>query len=675
MASRSGRRGEAAEPQALHQLGVQGRKTGVSLAKTDKIDDQGFQPLDSIFSSPQQQDDESEDEDEDEDEEGDEEGDEHDDNNSGSEEMEIASSAGPGPQTVLRGQRNFQYLPRSRSPVKTSLQSPARHSPLLDRISPTREDRVSRKLDFNGRMSGRGVSNGTNGVTPVGEEPDEPESEPVGEEEEPQPVPYDDDDEPPMPTDDQNDYPAFDDPPPPMDDNVDYGPQIIGAPEYDDDYVAEQEEVPPSPEPVKRSQPLQKGKQPVPTAANDAAVSRKRPPPREPSVAPEPTPQAKRQRASKEPQPRETSRAPSQAPSHAPLRAGSHAPSRGASHAPSLPIPSSAKKLSVQAPEPPKRRGRGRPPGRKPKPPVRRPEEEEDDDEGAGEASFMALQKGPPMPKRRGLVSMRRGQDTILQTRSGRNSYRPLNWWAGEQVITEDEERRDMFTSDRGFVLGSMKEIVRITDEDEKEEEQRRRAKRRGRGRPPKAKKTGGSSRRTAESESDDDGKQAEEPPEEWETNEGTVMGEVIAWEPEYETHPPGDDDHVHISEEQIAMSASAAQTREIRDATFRFAKTLTMPFMGAGVVDLPPGSEKRPKNSRKMHMVFFVHYGKVAVTVNEGQFRISAGGQWFVPRGNYYSITNDYQTPARIFFAQACEVLAEQYDTTQQSMMLPTES
>jgi mannose-6-phosphate isomerase-like protein (cupin superfamily) len=135
------------------------------------------------------------------------------------------------------------------------------------------------------------------------------------------------------------------------------------------------------------------------------------------------------------------------------------------------------------------------------------------------------------------------------------------------------------------------------------------------------------------------------EEPEEWETGEGIVVSEVIAWEPEYEAHPPGDDDQVHISEERIAVSADAVQTKEIHDATFRFAKTLTMPFMGAGVVDLPPGSEKRPKNSRKMHMVFFVHYGKVAVTVNEGQFRISAGGQWFVPRGECF------QSPLINFF------------------------
>jgi len=107
-----------------------------------------------------------------------------------------------------------------------------------------------------------------------------------------------------------------------------------------------------------------------------------------------------------------------------------------------------------------------------------------------------------------------------------------------------------------------------------------------------------------------------------------------VLWEPEHEEHPPADDEPVQVMDDRIAISADAIQTSDIKDATFRFAKTLTMPFMGAGVVDLPPGAEKRPKNSRKMHMVFFVHYGKVLVTINEAQFRISAGGTWFVPRG-----------------------------------------
>lgn len=60
------------------------------------------------------------------------------------------------------------------------------------------------------------------------------------------------------------------------------------------------------------------------------------------------------------------------------------------------------------------------------------------------------------------------------------------------------------------------------------------------------------------------------------------------------------------------------------------------MPYMGAGVVDIPPGGEKRTKNARMMQMVFFVHYGKVLVTVHQTRFRISTGGIWTVPRGEF---------------------------------------
>lgn len=125
-----------------------------------------------------------------------------------------------------------------------------------------------------------------------------------------------------------------------------------------------------------------------------------------------------------------------------------------------------------------------------------------------------------------------------------------------------------------------------------------------------------------------------EEELEEWEMDEGLIMGDIVLWEPKHEAFPPGDDEEVRVMQDRLAMAADAIKVKEIPDATFRFAKTLTMPFMGAGVVDLPPEAEKRPKNSRKMHMVFFVHYGKVLVTINEVQFRISAGGTWFVPRG-----------------------------------------
>lgn len=227
------------------------------------------------------------------------------------------------------------------------------------------------------------------------------------------------------------------------------------------------------------------------------------------------------------------------------------------------------------------------------------------------------------MPKSRGLVSVRRDADMVTQTRSGRHSYRPLDYWRGEATVVEEEELDNMFAHDR-FVLPTIKEVIRVPEE-LPPSKRAPRSKGRSKGRPAK--------RAIPE----------EEELEEWEMHPGTVAGEVVLWEPEHELHPPAEDEPVQIAEEQIAISADAVQTRDIRDATFRFAKTLTMPFMGAGIVDLPPGAEKRPKNSRKMHMVFFVHFGKVLVTVNEAQFRITAGGMWFVPRGMPHLTSDSY--------------------------------
>ena len=65
----------------------------------------------------------------------------------------------------------------------------------------------------------------------------------------------------------------------------------------------------------------------------------------------------------------------------------------------------------------------------------------------------------------------------------------------------------------------------------------------------------------------------------------------------------------------------------------------MTNSFFGAGIVDLPADASKRAKNCGKMHMVFFVHDGKVMVEVGPSkmefnQFALTKGGVWIVPRG-----------------------------------------
>ncbi|UNI20187.1 mitotic fidelity of chromosome transmission- protein [Purpureocillium takamizusanense] len=628
------RRGDAVQQQAIHEFGKQGRKTGVFLPDDGARDEHGMQPLEAIFSSPRKTNGAHHDDD--------------DQDDSGSEDMELASSGGPGPRTLLRNQRNTKLpLPKSKSPLKTNLKSPARRNPHMEQrlSSPTRRslggDRdttVTRRLDFTGKPDKSSKLGGArpkvNGVASKRRLPSS----------------SDDDDED---NDDESIIGGHTDLA--VDDMVEQSLQMVDAMGGDDDNSelgdtqvnesahqlpeADDDDEPPVRRPRGRppgsSRPKPNAQQPPPTkkrrslrgstGGDDVGGTRQE---EEDDDDDEPPRQAKRPRT-KAPSASKAAPAPTK-PQREPA-----SKAKGAKTTNSNPNPNP--KEVTQPAEKPKAKGR----------PSKKARALEPIGEDAGEASFMALQRGPPMPKSRGLVSVRRDPDAVSQTRSGRHSYRPVEYWRGEQVICEEEEQNDAFHRDE-FVVPTIKEIVRVPHEA-----------------PPSRRAPRSKARANAK------GKNSlavveDEELEEWELNPGTVTGEIVLWEPEHEEHPPADDEPVQVMDDRIAISADAIQTSDIKDATFRFAKTLTMPFMGAGVVDLPPGAEKRPKNSRKMHMVFFVHYGKVLVTINEAQFRISAGGTWFVPRGNYYSITNDYDNPSRIFFAQACEVRAPDPDASQ---------
>jgi centromere protein C len=248
-----------------------------------------------------------------------------------------------------------------------------------------------------------------------------------------------------------------------------------------------------------------------------------------------------------------------------------------------------------------------------------------------GDTSLAVVPRGPPLPKGRGLLINRRvqvpGDDGITRTRSGRNSYRPLAFWRNEHVDYDPDAAVEDKTSKNGrggrLLLPTVTGVVRVEEE----------------AAPIKKKpsyKSSSKSKKQRNQDEEDHPFFDPEPAEAWEEEPGAVVTNTIVWRPEYDWDPPALDEEVEVAPEQVAVSAQAIETREIRNASFRFAKTLSLPFFGAGVVDLPPGSEKRPKNSRKMYMAFFVYAGRVLVTVNEASFRIGRGGQWFVPRGEF---------------------------------------
>ncbi|KAI9845664.1 MAG: hypothetical protein M1837_004638 [Sclerophora amabilis] len=190
----------------------------------------------------------------------------------------------------------------------------------------------------------------------------------------------------------------------------------------------------------------------------------------------------------------------------------------------------------------------------------------------------------------------------VQTTRSGRPSLKPLAYWRNERIVYGGGNKA------RG-TLPAIQEVIR-TEEVE--------APKRPSRRPTASKK-----RSRAASVA------VEEQLEPWEISPGVIMTEVSQWDPDQGLGLKNE-----LIESDIAFSSTAIETREVANSTFRYAKTLTTPFFGAGLVDVPPGGIKRPKNSRKMQLVFFVFYGRVLVDVAGTPFRISKGGMWQVPRG-----------------------------------------
>ncbi|KAK5172566.1 mitotic fidelity of chromosome transmission- protein [Saxophila tyrrhenica] len=224
-------------------------------------------------------------------------------------------------------------------------------------------------------------------------------------------------------------------------------------------------------------------------------------------------------------------------------------------------------------------------------------------------------------------------------SRYGRNLVQPLKYWANEMRLYKNGETAGIVRADIVSPPKRRKPVKKKT----------------------KKKNKGGNDLNDIDEESDAESTH----PDEWEEEVGVIAGDVANWDPEKQQGDPED-----LVREDLAFASNSIVAKDVANTTFKYAKIMTLPFFGSGLVELPPGGEKRAKNCRKMQMCFFVHEGKVMVEVYPAgrggdeagevtQFAIAKGGVWVVPRGNNYSILNESTTKtARIFFAQGCEVV-----------------
>nr|OQO31257.1 hypothetical protein B0A51_01008 [Rachicladosporium sp. CCFEE 5018] len=266
----------------------------------------------------------------------------------------------------------------------------------------------------------------------------------------------------------------------------------------------------------------------------------------------------------------------------------------------------------------------------------------------AGSVSNVALRASTPFEDAQQRVS-----------RSGRPILAPLKHWAGEAYVWKNGEVEGVIRAD--------------------EVKTPRKAKAKAKKRKSRKAARGGGLSDVEEGDEEESGEESLLP-DDWEESLGVVAGTVAAWDPSLQAANPD-----FTVREDLAFAPSALLPHPVPGSAFSYAKILTLPFFGSGIVEIPPRGEKRAKNARKMQMVFFVHEGKVGVRVGPGpgdgkgagrrrtgsgegqdedgmnEFAISKGGVWVVPRGNIYSITNESRTKtARIFFAQGCEVEAQ---------------
>ncbi|XP_014561942.1 hypothetical protein COCVIDRAFT_33175 [Bipolaris victoriae FI3] len=202
--------------------------------------------------------------------------------------------------------------------------------------------------------------------------------------------------------------------------------------------------------------------------------------------------------------------------------------------------------------------------------------------------------------------------------RTGRHRVAPIDFWKNDHISYD--------------VDGSMTSIVKSAAV----EETRRQNKKYG----PKGKKK----RLTMVEEED-----IELDP--WEEKDGRLVGNYKGYDPAINSASD------EIIEDDIAWAEKGIQPREVGDGGFKFAKIGSSgSFFNWGLIELGPDQMKRTKNSRFMHMVFNVQSGTVEVRVHENEFTIHKHGIWQVPRGNTYSIRNIGSGTARVFFAQAKE-------------------
>ncbi|KAH9966569.1 Mif2/CENP-C like-domain-containing protein [Russula dissimulans] len=216
-------------------------------------------------------------------------------------------------------------------------------------------------------------------------------------------------------------------------------------------------------------------------------------------------------------------------------------------------------------------------------------------------------------------------ENTTGLRRGKRVRYEPLEWWRCEKVIYG---RRD---PGKASYVPMIKEIVRIPKDTPKPLGQAH-------------KRSITYRKRTTEEPST-----VHDPEEGWDEKTPT-NGVVIDWFTGSEVS------------RRLAFPGRLVNHRPAVNNDFFFTKVFgDGEYIAAGQLRIPPKKNKPSKMTKDNTYVFFVIEGAVQFKVHESSYVLCTGGMILVPRGNTYYIENISERDAKLFFAQARRVSAEE--------------
>ncbi|OMJ26110.1 Centromere protein 3 [Smittium culicis] len=245
--------------------------------------------------------------------------------------------------------------------------------------------------------------------------------------------------------------------------------------------------------------------------------------------------------------------------------------------------------------------------------------------------------------------------------KSTRTKLKPLEYWRNEHIVYKLEKTED------GNIVPSMQGVVKLENNETKKPKRKKRSRITMPRKPPPSR----SKKQKNNYSSDSDSYRFTN------SQSNNLVYEEIQEKPvdylldaelemrAFEAKADVVDSYTKSTVKRtVALSAPAVRSRLIPDnpdnpefytaGIFTDSNPNSKPFLQSGLIEIPPNSEKPPRNTKLYSIVFYVAHGSVQVTFRNSPVTLEVGSHFCVPRGNSYSIFNPGPATARIFFASA---------------------